>query len=62
MIVSCTAAMKFNPNIFVNPDEFRPERWLREEENDKLRKVQQIAAANFGRGVRNCLGQFECFF
>lgn len=38
-----------NPDIFPNPDEFRPERWL---DNPKLDRH----LVNFSRGARSCLG------
>ena len=42
-----------NENIFKDPSEFRPERWMREN------KDEQHAFANlqFGYGVRMCLGK-----
>jgi hypothetical protein len=41
-----------NPEIFSDPDEFRPERWLGEESHalDKW-------LLSFSRGPRSCLGQ-----
>ena len=42
--------------IFENPEEFRPERWLRDSTNRKKGGNQQIAAGIFGFGPRMCLG------
>ena len=39
-----------NPDIFANPDEFNPERWL-----DSQQKLDRYLV-NFGRGARSCLG------
>ena len=43
-------------NIFKDPSEFRPERWMREN------KDEQHAFANlqFGHGVRMCVGEKIC--
>lgn len=38
-----------NPDVFPDPDDFRPERWL---ENPKLDRH----LVNFSRGARSCLG------
>ena len=58
MIVTCNGAMLQDPTLFPNPEEFRPERWLRVEGSDKQKKMQQVALSTFGHGPRNCLGQF----
>ena len=38
---------------FADPDEFRPERWLREEG----RQLHSFAALPFGHGPRMCIGK-----
>ena len=42
-------------DIFEDPEEFRPDRWLRDTDNQK-RHQQQLATGVFGFGPRNCLG------
>eukprot|EP01017_Pseudomicrothorax_dubius_P048610 TRINITY_DN8881_c0_g2_i1.p1 TRINITY_DN8881_c0_g2~~TRINITY_DN8881_c0_g2_i1.p1 ORF type:complete len:383 (+),score=69.49 TRINITY_DN8881_c0_g2_i1:224-1372(+) len=44
----------YNPDYFKNPQEFRPERWLNEEEVSKLDPFIYIP---FSAGSRNCIGQ-----
>ena len=41
-----------NPDIFPEPEEFRPERWLDTQQQQKLDRY----LVNFGRGARSCLG------
>jgi cytochrome P450 len=57
LIICCNAELKKDPTIFPNPDEFRPERWLRDGQINKDLKVQQIAASIFGFGPRSCIGR-----
>lgn len=52
------AAMGKDPEIFVDPEEFRPERWVRENKNDGKFGKQLIAAEIFGFGPRMCIGEF----
>ena len=47
--------MARNPQLFPNPDCFRPERWLTE--NPKIRKLPQDVF--FGFGPRMCLGMLN---
>eukprot|EP01017_Pseudomicrothorax_dubius_P046602 TRINITY_DN8238_c0_g1_i1.p1 TRINITY_DN8238_c0_g1~~TRINITY_DN8238_c0_g1_i1.p1 ORF type:complete len:503 (+),score=113.11 TRINITY_DN8238_c0_g1_i1:57-1565(+) len=48
-------ALGYNPKYFKDPLEFRPERWLEEEESSKIDPFVHIA---FSAGARNCLGQY----
>jgi len=43
-----------NPDIYRQPDKFRPERWLRGEEGDD---IDPHANLPFGHGVRMCIGR-----
>ena len=43
-----------NPGIFPEPDEFRVERWLGDEQPQQRRLDKYLV--NFGRGARSCLG------
>ena len=42
-----------NPNIFVKPFEFSPERW----EKEDIKKQQQLVSMIFSGGPRSCLGK-----
>jgi cytochrome P450 len=46
--------MHANQDIFPDPDEFRPERWLME--NGTRRKELEGYLFSFGKGTRQCLG------
>ena len=41
-----------DPNVFDDPEEFRPERWL-----DKSKKYHPFASLPFGHGTRMCVGK-----
>ena len=45
-----------NPNIFEEPDQFNPDRWLREGSGKQAQKYT-YASQPFGFGPRSCLGQ-----
>jgi cytochrome P450 len=51
--MSC-ALIHMNKDIFPEPDEFRPERWLTE--NGTRRKGLDGYLFSFGKGTRQCLG------
>ncbi|RCK56631.1 hypothetical protein Cantr_05994 [Candida viswanathii] len=57
-VISCLPyAYHRNPSVFANPDKFIPERWLVNNEADKMRvKQQEKFMMPFGKGVRMCLG------
>lgn len=44
-----------NPEIFADPDEFRPERWL--EASAPLKAMDNAWELNFGAGARKCIGR-----
>ena len=48
------SAQRFDSNIFDDPAEFRPERWLRESRED----IHKYAMPVFGLGPRSCIGMF----
>ncbi|KAK3093614.1 hypothetical protein FSP39_018126, partial [Pinctada imbricata] len=50
----CTGTTCRDEKYFQNPDQFLPERWLRE---DSERKVDPFVFVPFGHGPRNCVGQ-----
>ena len=55
MILISSAIMSQDPDIFEDPEDFRPERWLRD--TDKTSRYrQQLATGIFGFGPRMCLG------
>ncbi|KAK3096703.1 hypothetical protein FSP39_002562 [Pinctada imbricata] len=45
-----------NPDIFDDPDEFKPERWLRNTD-ERHRNVHSHALLPFGIGSRSCIGR-----
>ncbi|KAK3097234.1 hypothetical protein FSP39_007860 [Pinctada imbricata] len=45
-----------NPDIFEDPDEFKPERWLRNT-TDRQKSVHPHALLPFGIGPRSCIGR-----
>ena len=46
-----------SPDVFPNPDEFIPERWLDDEARDKkFDKDRREAFKPFSTGPRNCIG------
>jgi sterol 14alpha-demethylase len=53
VVVSPTIAQRL-PNVFVNPDQFNPERFLGEQADNKSDKFAFIA---FGAGRHTCLGE-----
>ena len=55
MIIISNAIMSQDPDIFEDPEDFRPERWLRDTDK-KSRSRQQLATGIFGFGPRMCLG------
>lgn len=47
-----------SPNIFPNPEEFIPERFLDEDNKTKF----HFAYLPFSAGPRNCIGNFNCTY
>jgi len=41
-------------NLFKDPDDFKPERWL----NEGMGKIQPFAILPWGVGPRMCVGEF----
>jgi cytochrome P450 len=50
----CTSALGYNSKYFTKPDEFRPERWINE---DEVSKIHPFCDVQFSAGPRNCIGQ-----
>ncbi|XP_077979498.1 cytochrome P450 10-like [Glandiceps talaboti] len=50
-----TSVMSRDPNNFENPDDFKPERWLRSEKHKH--QINQFASQPFGAGPRQCIGR-----
>ena len=48
-----TYTMCRDPKYFTNPDEFIPERWLRNE----VREFSPFTSLPFGFGTRSCVGR-----
>lgn len=46
-----------NKKYFDRPDEFIPERWIRDEDGNRKRMIPPMALLPFGFGPRNCLGR-----
>lgn len=46
--------LSFSPKYFCEPEEFKPERWIRSEHQEKINPYAYIP---FGFGVRMCLGR-----
>ncbi|XP_046574672.1 probable cytochrome P450 CYP44 [Haliotis rubra] len=46
-----------NKKYFDRPDEFIPERWLRDEHGNRQRMIPPMTLLPFGFGPRNCLGR-----
>lgn len=47
-----SAATHFNPKIYSDPSEFRPNRWLNE-----CKDIDSLCLTGFGLGSRSCIGQ-----
>lgn len=46
----------YNADVFPNPEEFRPERWL-EASAQQLKAMDNVWEFNFGAGARKCIGR-----
>jgi cytochrome P450 len=55
-ILTNTWASHQNPNIWVRPNDFLPERWIGKP-GDELEAPQGDAYCSFDIGLRSCLGQ-----
>jgi cytochrome P450 len=49
-----TSALGFNSKSFKKPQEFRPERWINE---DEVNQIHPYCDVQFSAGPRNCIGQ-----
>jgi cytochrome P450 len=47
--------LEHDPELFPEPEKFKPERWLAKDVNVEMRKRTSIT---FGTGTRTCLGQY----
>lgn len=58
-VVGCAASvLHYDPDIFPHPFEFRPERWMKEDSSDGLRRPDMDKnLMAFGQGLRACLGK-----
>ncbi|XP_077992026.1 25-hydroxyvitamin D-1 alpha hydroxylase, mitochondrial-like [Glandiceps talaboti] len=54
-VIILTNLMSRDSDNFENPDDFKPERWLRSEKHKH--KVNQFASQPFGTGTRQCIGR-----
>ncbi|THC89191.1 hypothetical protein EYZ11_011362 [Aspergillus tanneri] len=48
----CHYVYHFDPHVFKDPMQFRPERWLKDEDREQLEKY----LLSFSRGSRTCIG------
>jgi hypothetical protein len=48
--------MHRDPQVFPEPDKFKPERWLHAEKNQDPRTTEYLVP--YGRGSRDCLGKY----
>lgn len=47
-----------DPNVFPDPEAFKPERWLQEVTNvEHLKRMDEVWEFNFGAGSRKCIGK-----
>ena len=50
--------MSRDENVFPDPEEFKPERWLRGEQSHKFNQAKEVfASIPFGFGTRMCIGR-----
>ena len=58
LLLMSSYAMGRNPDIFDNPEEVRPERWMRNrKEKDFKKHKMAFATLPFGHGARSCIGR-----
>ncbi|KAL2087867.1 hypothetical protein ACEWY4_016695 [Coilia grayii] len=50
----CHFSTSMNEECFPTPEEFRPERWLRKDQSDR---VDNFGSIPFGYGIRSCIGR-----
>ena len=55
VLLSCSFAMQRHPDIWDDPDTFKPERWLTESHNKQ--RLRRNAWRPFELGPRSCIGQ-----
>lgn len=54
-VIGPTLVLHQDPEVFANPLEWRPERWL--EADEAQRKMMEYSFVPFGHGARVCIGQ-----
>ncbi|KAJ3092121.1 hypothetical protein HDU96_002835, partial [Phlyctochytrium bullatum] len=57
MVTVEISATNRDPEVFENPDEFRPERWLEVGANGQKMSASALTLPTFGAGPRLCLGR-----
>ena len=51
--------MGHDAKLFPNPEEFHPERWLRQRNRKEIRTIQSFSSIPFGFGPRMCIGKLH---
>ena len=49
--------MGHDPNLFEDPDDFKPERWFRDKNKQKEKVIHPFSFLPFGFGTRMCIGE-----
>lgn len=56
-VATCIYSIQRNPAYFSDPNEFKPERWLSEYENESWMQLAKKAFVPFSLGSRGCIGK-----